>query len=687
MPQMPALAQLVLLVLAAPLPTGAGNSWSAAAHNNTSCEWTPRALVAQGDSGSLASCQHQCEQNARCAFICHADPPGNGACELYSSCAKPFCRPGGKGPPHGWWDTHQLTSRDAKPFPPCAPPPPPGPPPPPPPGPPAAWFPATEGWTGKIKPFWFGANHTGLDSEETLALMAKHSVAGYGWQTGGAAQDGVQSVGRGDGWGAAAFARAADYMQAHGRGSNVTIFQYRQIQVALRLFAQCAIAVGDPANEEFWLHDEITKELCLAKQPWGTADPYWNFTSENATKYWVERVIGELATDDSMTGNAPMSAVFFDEVDQGFCGYHGGNCNFSNFKTEALQKSSNEMLTQMVARLNSAGITPILSLDNRLAASCDGLPSSPASAPCGTPACALPEDDTIAALKGLTWVRFYENWPASFWHAAGPDQSAAMVQNAILEGAAGVPNVLHIGGSCPGSPRTITRPGPLGGALEFAVASYLVVVAAGTTLSVSNGWFDESFCWHPEFDVEYGTPLGPAKRTGPHSWTRNFTLANVAIDVSAGRQGSVDLIDAATPAADTAAATGKGSTPPPPPFVLDLAPAAPVATQAFANRTLSSWGGNAAKHTDGKYHMFAAAMTQGCNLGAWKTNSEVIHAVGDTPLGPFKFVEVLLGRWHHNPQLFVHPDGTWMILSMSTVGALQLILSFDFDCCCLPSSF
>ena len=124
MPQMPALAQLVLLVLllAAPLPAGAGTSWSAA-HNNTSCEWTPRALVAQGDSGSLASCQQQCEQNARCAFICHADPPGNGACELYSSCAKPFCRGNGP-PPHGWWDTYQLTTRDAKPFPPCAPPPP-----------------------------------------------------------------------------------------------------------------------------------------------------------------------------------------------------------------------------------------------------------------------------------------------------------------------------------------------------------------------------------------------------------------------------------------------------------------------------------------------------------------------------------------------------------------------------------
>ena len=76
---------------------------------------------------------------------------------------------------------------------------------------------------------------------------------------------GVASVGRGDAWGAAAVSHAADFMRAHGR-PNVTVFQYRQIQVALRLFAQNAIAADNPANEHFFLHDVATKELCLAKQ-------------------------------------------------------------------------------------------------------------------------------------------------------------------------------------------------------------------------------------------------------------------------------------------------------------------------------------------------------------------------------------------------------------------------------------
>ena len=66
--------------------------------------------------------------------------------------------------------------------------------------------------------------------------------------------------------------------------------------------------------------------------------------------------------------------------------------------------------------------------------------------------------------------------------------------------------------------------------------------SSGTTLSVSKGWYDEGFCWHPEFDVVWGEPVGPAKRTGPHSWTRNYTRCNVAVDVSKAEQGSVDLL-------------------------------------------------------------------------------------------------------------------------------------------------
>ena len=118
------------------------------------------------------------------------------------------------------------------------------------------------------------------------------------------------------------------------------------------------------------------------------------------------------------------------------------------------------------------------------------------------------------------------------------------ISNAILEAKAGVPTVLHARPqhdvSCAnGVNRTIPIPGRLGGPIEFSVATYLLVASEG----ISSGWMDADFCWWPEFDVEYGTPLDAfAVRTGPASWTRRFTKSNVVVDVSNGPVGTVTLL-------------------------------------------------------------------------------------------------------------------------------------------------
>ena len=49
---------------------------------------------------------------------------------------------------------------------------------------------------------------------------------------------------------------------------------------------------------------------------------------------------------------------------------------------------------------------------------------------------------------------------------------------------------------------------------------------------------------------------------------------------------------------------------------------------------MSSWGGNVVHDpSTGQYHLFAAAMTQGCNLNTWTSNSLVIHAVANSATG------------------------------------------------------
>jgi len=347
----------------------------------------------------------------------------------------------------------------------------------------AVWYPSTLPW-GKPKVFWFGANSSGLDNTDTLALLSRHAVSGYGWQTG---HPGGGTIGTGEMLQAEAATHLLDFLETKGNNST-QIFEYRQIQVALRLFAQSAMAADDASKEDFWLHDTASGALCLARQPWGSSDPYWNMSNPGAADFWLNSVIGELAMDSALTSGR--GAVFFDESDQGECGYRAGSCDFSKFNSTALQAAKNAVYARQTTFMNQHGMVPIFSLDNRFSAS--GINTT------ATPPCALPEDDLALALKGLTWVRFYENWPQSFWVPGGKDLAAAMVANAIIEAENGIPTVLHSGGSCPAPNRSITIPGRLGGDVETAMGLYLTVAGPGTTISLSNDWYDNNFCWRPE---------------------------------------------------------------------------------------------------------------------------------------------------------------------------------------------
>jgi hypothetical protein len=245
-----------------------------------------------------------------------------------------------------------------------------------------------------------------------------------------------------------------------------------------------------------------------------------------ASDFWIDRVIGELATESPLTAGG--GSVFFDEVDQGECGYRGGSCDFSQFNATSLQAAKIAVYARQVQAMNQANLVPILSLDNRMLASGNGTALGPP--------CALPEDDLIAAIKavGGLWARFYENWPSTFWQkGSSADIGAAMISNAILEAAAGVPNILHMGAKCPDAPYNVSAPGRLGGDLEFAVATYLVVAGPGTTLSLSNDWYDADFCWHYVYDVDFGAPTGDAVRTGTYTWTRAYTKSTVSLDMQA----------------------------------------------------------------------------------------------------------------------------------------------------------
>lgn len=77
------------------------------------------------------------------------------------------------------------------------------------------------------------------------------------------------------------------------------------------------------------------------------------------------------------------------------------------------------------------------------------------------------------------------------------------------------------------------------------------------------------------------------------------------------------------------------------------------------------WGSSVIKGEDGKYHMFASRWSKDVGFGKWVTNSEVVRAVADTPVGPYVFEEVVLpvrgpeffdGMCTHNPRIVKYKD-------------------------------
>lgn len=78
------------------------------------------------------------------------------------------------------------------------------------------------------------------------------------------------------------------------------------------------------------------------------------------------------------------------------------------------------------------------------------------------------------------------------------------------------------------------------------------------------------------------------------------------------------------------------------------------------------WGSSVIKGEDGKYHMYASRWPKYLKFHpGWMIASEIVHAVSDTPEGPYEFSDVALGargaqfwdgRSCHNPKIVKYKD-------------------------------
>ena len=105
---------------------------------------------------------------------------------------------------------------------------------------------------------------------------------------------------------------------------------------------------------------------------------------------------------------------------------------------------------------------------------------------------------------------------------------------------------------------------------------------------------------------------------------------------------------------------------------LDKAPCTP----AFESEGYWVWGSSVVRGDDGKYHMFVSRFPKTLPFHpGWMVASEIVHAVSDTPAGPYQFSDVALpargaqywdGRSTHNPRIFKHNHKYYLIYMGST---------------------
>ena len=91
--------------------------------------------------------------------------------------------------------------------------------------------------------------------------------------------------------------------------------------------------------------------------------------------------------------------------------------------------------------------------------------------------------------------------------------------------------------------------------------------------------------------------------------------------------------------------------------------------QHDARGRVSSWGGSVVRGDDGRYHMWAAEMTNDCGIVVWLSNSRIRHAVSTTgPTGPYLPHDISEGLWGHEPTVARAPTGEYALFWTAHFG-------------------
>ncbi|MEO9513476.1 MAG: glycoside hydrolase family protein [Flavobacteriaceae bacterium] len=108
------------------------------------------------------------------------------------------------------------------------------------------------------------------------------------------------------------------------------------------------------------------------------------------------------------------------------------------------------------------------------------------------------------------------------------------------------------------------------------------------------------------------------------------------------------------------------------------------------------WGSSVVKGEDGKYHMYASRWPKYLKFHpGWMIKSEIVHAVSNTPEGPYQFKDVALGargaqfwdgRSCHNPKIVKYKD-TYILYYMGSTHPFEELTAETADQLTLTSKW
>lgn len=238
---------------------------------------------------------------------------------------------------------------------------------------------------------------------------------------------------------------------------------------------------------------------------------YWNFAHENMGKYLAQNVTAPLA----LLG---VDGVFFDGID--FTLHEFEQYTITNVPgTPAEQQDAWWAGIQAWQSLTATVTLPMFSegQDQVNFLRTNGSRS---------------EEDLHKAIAN-PWVRYYEG-------ARGED-AFPLLENMLIEAELNIPVVMHVYTNGPDEDITTH------------LALFLIARGDYFYFMASTGWLDDNWHWYPEYDRDYGVPIGKAVRkkttvndeTGlePVVYTRNFTKSFVTLTCYNETTGCVGAID------------------------------------------------------------------------------------------------------------------------------------------------